>query len=431
MSSPTVSTKLARIAEQSKRDATWVFTTLAHLMDEDFLTEAFHQLRKDAAAGIDEMTATEYAVDLGERIADLHRRLVAREYRAQPARRVWIPKGDGGQRPLAILVLEDKIVQRAVAMLLEAIYEPHFGEFSYGFRRQRSAHQALTYLRQQCLEHDINWIIDADIAKFFDTISWEELRAILQKRVKDGAILRLIGRWLHVGVVEGDRITNQEVGTPQGAPISPILANIFLHTVLDEWFQEDVRPRMNGNCFLVRFADDFVMGLSLKSDAERVYKVLPKRFERYGLRIHPEKSRMVQFSRPYWKQGKGPGSFAFLGFTHYWGKMLSGGWTIKRKTQGKRLSRFLSGIGDWCKENLHEPMAKQYGILSAKLRGHYQYYGVRGNFKMLEVVYEGTRAKWKKWLSRRNSKDRMGWEKFATQVEAIFDLPKPRIVHAF
>jgi group II intron reverse transcriptase/maturase len=431
LSSPTVSTKLARIAEQSKRDATWVFTTLAHLMDEDFLTEAFHQLRKDAAAGIDEMTATEYAVNLGDRIADLHRRLVAREYRAQPARRVWIPKGDGGQRPLAILVLEDKIVQRAAAMLLEAIYEPHFCEFSYGFRRHRSAHQALTYLRQQCLEHDINWIIDADIAKFFDTISWEELRAILQKRVNDGAILRLIGMWLHVGVVEGDRITNQEVGTPQGAPISPILANIFLHTVLDEWFQEDVRPRMNGNCFLVRFADDFVTGFSLKSDAERVYKVLPKRFERYGLRIHPEKSRMVQFNRPYWKQGKGPGSFAFLGFTHYWGKMLSGGWTIKRKTQGKRLSRFLSGIGDWCKENLHEPMAKQYGILSAKLRGHYQYYGVRGNFKMLEVVYEGTRAKWKKWLSRRNSKDRMGWEKFAAHVEAIFDLPKPRIVHAF
>jgi RNA-directed DNA polymerase len=431
LSSPTVSTKLARIAEQSKRDATLVFTTLAHLMDEDFLTEAFHQLRKDAAAGIDEMTATEYKVNLGERITDLHRRLVAREYRAQPARRVWIPKGDGGQRPLAILVLEDKIVQRAVAMLLEAIYEPHFCEFSFGFRRQRSAHQALTYVRQQCLEHDINWIIDADIAKFFDTISWEELRAILQKRVNDGAILRLIGMWLHVGVVEGDRITNQEVGTPQGAPISPILANIFLHTVLDEWFHNDVRTRMNGSCFLARFADDFVMGFNLKSDAERVYRVLPKRFERFGLRIHPEKSRMVQFSRPYWKQGKGPGSFAFLGFTHYWGKTLSGGWTIKRKTQGKRLSRFLSGIGDWCKENLHEPMAKQYGILSAKLRGHYQYYGVRGNFKMLEVAYERTRVKWKKWLSRRNSKDRMGWEKFAAQVEAIFDLPKPRIVHAF
>jgi RNA-directed DNA polymerase len=431
LSSPTVSTKLARIAEQSKRDATMVFSTLAHLMDEDFLTEAFYQLRKDAAAGIDEMTVTEYAVNLGERITDLHRRMVAREYRAQPARRVWIPKGDGGQRPLAILVLEDKIVQRAVAMILEAIYEPHFCEFSFGFRKQRSAHQALTYLRQQCLERDINWIIDADIAKFFDTISWEELRTILQKRVNDGAILRLIGMWLHVGVVEGDRITNQEMGTPQGAPISPILANIFLHTVLDEWFQNEVRPRMNGNCFLARFADDFVTGFNLKSDAERVFRVLPKRFERYGLRIHPEKSRMVQFSRPYWKQGKGPGSFAFLGFTHYWGKMLSGGWTIKRKTQGKRLSRFLSGIGDWCKGHRHDTMAKQYGILSAKLRGHYQYYGVRGNFKMLEVVYEGTRVKWKKWLSRRNSKNRMGWEKFAVKVEEIFALPKPRIVHAF
>ena len=431
MSSLTVSTKLARIAEQSKRDATWVFTTLAHLMDEGFLTEAFYQLRKDAAAGIDEMTVTEYEVNLGGRIADLHRRLVAREYRAQPARRVWIPKGDGGQRPLAILVLEDKIVQRAVAMLLEAIYEPHFCGFSYGFRREHSAHQALTCLRQQCLELGINWIIDADIRKFFDTISWAQLRAILQKRVNDGAILRLIGMWLHVGVLEAGQVVNQETGTPQGAPISPILANIFLHTVLDEWFQGQVRPRMGGNCLLVRYADDFVMGFSLKSDVERVYKVLPKRFERYGLSIHPEKSRMVQFSRPYWKRGKGPGSFAFLGFTHYWAKTRSGGWTIKRKTQGKRTSRFLSGIADWCKEHLHEAIGEQHRILSAKLRGHYQYYGVRGNFKMLEVAYEHTQVMWKKWLGRRNSMNRMNWEKFAERVEQVFALPLPRIVHAF
>jgi len=301
LSLETVSTKLARIAEQSKRKASMVFTTLAHLMDEDFLTEAFYQLRKDAAAGMDEVTATEYAVNLGGRIADLHRRLVAREYRAQPARRVWIPKSDGGQRPLAILVLEDKIVQRAVAMLLEAIYEPHFCEFSYGFRRERNAHQALTYLRQQCLELGINWIVDADIQKFFDTISWNQLRPILQKRVNDGSILRLIGMWMHVGVLEAGQVVNQETGAPQGAPISPILANIFLHTVLDEWFQSQVRPRMGGNCFLVRFADDFVMGFSLKSDAEKAYEVLPKRFERFGLRIHPDKSRLVQFSRPYWK----------------------------------------------------------------------------------------------------------------------------------
>jgi len=400
-------------------------------MDEDFLTEAFYQLRKDAAAGMDEVTATEYAVNLGGRIADLHRRLVAREYRAQPARRVWIPKSDGGQRPLAILVLEDKIVQRAVAMLLEAIYEPHFCEFSYGFRRERNAHQALTYLRQQCLELGINWIVDADIQKFFDTIAWNQLRPILQKRMNDGSILRLIGMWMHVGVWEAGQVINQETGAPQGAPISPILANIFLHTVLDEWFRTQVRPRMGGDCFLVRFADDFVMGFSLKGDAERVYRVLPRRFERFSLRIHPDKSRLVQFSQPYWKRGKGPGSFAFLGFTHYWARMLRGGWTIKRKTQGKRLSRFLSGIAEWCKENRHAPVSEQYRTLSAKLRGHYQYYGVRGNFKMLEVAYEHTRAMWQRWLGRRSSKDQMDWEKFEAEVAQVFALPMPRIVHTF
>jgi len=431
LSSPTVSTKLARIAEQSKRDAALVFNTLAHLMDEDFLTEAFGQLRKDAAAGIDQMTVVEYEVGLAGRIADLHRRLVTREYRAQPARRVWIPKADGGQRGLAILVLEDKIVQRAVAMLLEAIYEPYFHGFSYGFRRGHSAHEALTYLRQQCLEQGVNWIIDADIRKFFDTIKWEHLRTILQKRVNDGAILRLIGMWVHVGVLEDGQVMSSEEGVPQGAPISPVLANIFLHTVLDEWFQTQVRPRMGGNCFLVRYADDFVMGFSLKSDAERVYQVLSRRFERFGLSIHPDKSRMVQFSRPYWKQGKGPGSFVFLGFTHYWAKTLSGGWTIKRKTQGKRLSRFLSGITEWCKVNRHDPIGKQHQILSAKLRGHYQYYGLRGNFKMLEVAYEHTLAVWKRGLERRNSKDQMSWLKFAARVEEIFGLPKPCIVHAF
>ena len=408
-----------------------VFTTLAHLMDEDFLTEAFHQLRKDAAAGIDQMTVEEYERNLRENITELHRKLVSREYRAQPARRVWIPKGDGGQRPLAILVLEDKIVQRAVAMILEALYEPHFCGFSYGFRRERSAHQALTYLRQQCLELGINWIIDADIQKFFDNIKRAHLRAVLQKRVNDGAILRLIGMWLHVGVMEEGQVVRSEDGTPQGAPISPILANIFLHAVLDEWFQNEVRSRMKGNCFLVRFADDFVAGFTLRSEAERVFQVLPKRFERFGLRIHPEKSRLVQFSRPYWRKGKGTGSFAFLGFTHYWAKMLSGGWTIKRKTLGKRLCRFLSGIADWCKANRHEPIPEQHQLLSAKLRGHYQYYGLRGNFKMLEVAYEHTQGVWKRWLTRRNSKNRMSWADFEAKVLKLFELPKPRIIHAF
>jgi len=408
-----------------------VFTTLAHHLDEDFLTEAFHQLRKDAAPGTDDVTVAEYSQKLKENIAGLHRRLVDRTYRAQPAKRVWIPKADGSQRPLAILVLEDKIVQRAVAMLLEAVYEPHFHAFSHGFRRNHNAHGALSYLRDQCLTLGINWIIDADIAKFFDTIEPRHLRAILQRRVNDGTILRLIGMWLHVGVLEAGKVVRSETGTPQGGVISPILANIFLHTVLDEWFATTVREHTGGNCFLVRFADDFVMGYAIKTDAERVFRVLPKRFERYGLRIHPEKSRLVQFSRPFGRRGKGPGSFAFLGFDHYWGKTRQGGWTIKRKTQGKRLRRFLSGLHEWCRKNRHLNIVEQHQTLKSKLRGHYQYYGVRGNYKMLEVAFEHAEQAWKRWLGRRNSKRRLNWERWQVRWQAICPLPKPRIVHAF
>jgi group II intron reverse transcriptase/maturase len=262
-----------------------VFTTLAHHLDEDFLTEAFHQLRKDAAAGIDQMTAAEDSPNLRENITDLHQRLVNRKYRAQPARRVWIPKREGSQRPLAILVLEDKIVQRAVAMLLEAVYEPHFHACSHGFGRGHSAHQAVSSLRDQCLKLGIHWIMDADLAKFFDTIAPLHLRAILQKRVRDGVVRRRIGRWLQVGVLEAGKVVRSETGTPQGGVISPSLANIFLHTVLDEWFETTVRPRLGGNCLLVRFADDFGMGFAIKSDAEKVFRVRPKRFERYGLKI--------------------------------------------------------------------------------------------------------------------------------------------------
>lgn len=408
-----------------------VFTTLAHHLDEAFLTEALHQLRKDAAAGIDEMTVAEYSQNLEANIADLQQRLVNRKYRAQPARRVWIPKSDGSQRPLAILVLEDKIVQRAVAMLVEAIYEPHFYGFSHGFRRGHRAHEALSYLRDQCLKLGIKWIIDADIAKFFDTIEPLHLRTILQKRVNDGVMLRLIGMWLHVGVMEEGKVVRSETGTPQGGVISAILANIFLHTVLDEWFETTVRPRMGGNCFLVRVADDCVMGFAIKTDAEKGFRVLPKRFERYGLKIHLEKSRLVQFSRPFGRRGKGAGTFAFLGFTHYWDKTLKGGWTIKRKTQGKRMHRFLSGIHEWCKKNRHLNIAEQYQTLKSKLRGHYQYYGIRGNYKMLEVVFEHTERVWKRWLSRRSSKRRMNWEQWMVRWQAICPLPKPRIVHEY
>jgi len=431
LSLPTVSTKLARIAEQSKRNPTMVFTTLAHLMDEEFLKEAFHRLRKDAAAGVNQITAEEYAVELEGNIRELHKRLVDRRYKAQPARRAWAPKDDGTQRPLAILVLEDKIVQKAVAMILEAVYEPMFHEFSFGFRPGRSAHQALTYLRQQCLALGINWILDIDIWKFFDSIDRKHLREILKRRVNDGAILRLIGKWLNAGVLEGEKIETTENGTIQGAVISPILANIFLHSVLDEWFKQEIETQANGRCFLVRFADDLVCGFQYRSDAQQVFQELPKRFRKYGLTIHPQKSRLVQFSQPYWRKGKGPGTFDFLGFTHYWGKTRAGGWTIKRKTQRKRLQRFMKGLWEWCKRHRHERITEQYQMLCAKLRGHYQYYGIRGNYKMLEVVFEHAERAWKRWLGRRTRDGKIPWEEFEDRYRKVFSLPKPMIIHTF
>jgi len=431
LSLQTVSTKLARIAEQSKRNPAMVFTTLAHLMDVDFLVEAFNRTRKDAAAGVDQVTAKEYAKNLEENIRGLHTRLVEKKYRAQPARRAWAPKDDGTQRPLAILVLEDKIVQRAVVMLLEAVYEPMFHEFSFGFRQGRSAHQALAYLREQCLRLGINWILDIDIQKYFDSIDRGHLLEILRRRVNDGSILRLIGKWLNAGVLEDGKITISESGTPQGSVISPILANILLHTVLDEWFKHEVEPRMSGRCFLVRFADDFVGGFEYRSDAERVFNALRERFAEFGLTIHQKKSRLVQFSQPYWRKGKGPGTFDFLGFTHYWGRTRTGDWTIKRMTQKKRLSRFMRGLWEWCKWNRHIRITEQYRTLCAKLRGHYQYYGVRGNYKMLEVAYEHAERAWKRWLGRRTRDGEIAWEIFDARYRKVFALPKPRIIHTF
>jgi RNA-directed DNA polymerase len=432
MSSTTVSTKLKHIAEESERFPERVFTTFAHLMDVEFLTEAFSRLRKQAAAGLDEVTAANYAENLLDNLSDLHQRMKAGRYRAQPARRAWLPKDDGTRRPLAIPATEDKIAQKAVSMLLTAVYEPMFHGFSYGFRPGRSAHQALTYLREQCIGGNINWIVDADIRNCFGEIDRGHLRAILKSRVNDGAIIRLIGKWLHVGVMEEEgRVTIDANGTPQGGVISPILANIFLHTVLDDWFVREVRPRMTGNCFLVRFADDMVLGFEHKSDAERVFEVLPKRLGRYGLTVHPAKSRLVQFSRPNRRKGKGPGTFDFMGFTHYWGKTRKGGWTIKRKTQRSRVRRTMTRLWRWCKDNRHMPIADQYRALSAKLRGHYQYYGIRGNYKMLEAVFEYAEKAWKMWLGRRSRNGYIGWAEFETKYRASLPLPKPHIVHSF
>lgn len=404
-----------------------VFTTLAHHIDIGMLYEAYGQTRKDASVGVDHVTTELYEKDLAGNIEALHTRLRTGRYKAPPVRRVWIEKDNGKKRPIGIPALEDKIVQRAVVMIIGPIYESMFYDLSYGFRPKRSQHQALHALRESCRKENINWIVSADITGLFDNIDHKHLREMIRKKVNDGGILKLIGKWLNAGVMEGDFIHYPTSGTPQGGVVSPLLSNIFLHYVLDDWFSKEVKPRMKGGCFIIRFADDFIIGCELKSDAERIMSVLPKRFERYGLELNPDKTSLVNFARPPKNQGggKGNGTFDFLGFTFYWAKARKGYWVIKKKTMRKRLWRTLSRIWNWCKDNRHESIEEQHDILSAKLRGHYQYFGVRCNYEALEKVYRYTCRAWPRWLSRRCHKGKVT----ITELLQAYPLPKPRIVH--
>src|SRR5499426_4628484 len=291
--SPTVSMKLQRMAQQAKHYPAMVFNNVFHLIDREFLLEAYHQTHKSSAPGMDQVTAQQYAANLDENLRDLHERLRANRYVAPPVERVWIGKEVGKKRPISKPCFEDKIVERAVVMILEAIFEPAFQAFSHGFRRGHSAHQALAEVRAQCSTLHINWIVDADVSGFFDTIDRNRLRELLKQRVNDGGILRLIGKWLNAGVLEAGELSYPDKGTPQGGVASPLLANICLHHVLDEWFVKEVQPRMKGRCFLTRFADDFIIGCESKTDAQRVMAVLPKRFGRFNLTIHPEKTALI------------------------------------------------------------------------------------------------------------------------------------------
>lgn len=424
-----VSTKLRRITEMARRDARFVFTNLMHLIDEVFLWEAYGRIRKGGASGVDGETAESYAEALGQNIRELHGRMKSGRYRAQPVRRAWIPKDDGKLRPIGIPAFEDKIVQKAVAMVLEAIYEVDFSEASYGFRPKRGAHQALGVLRENCFRINATTIIDADIQGYFDAIDHRRLLEILRKRVNDGMLLRFIGKWLKAGVLEGELLTHPDTGTPQGGIISPILANVYLHEVLDRWIEEQVQPVMRGGIFLIRYADDFVLGFEKADDAERVMKVLAKRFAKYGLTIHPEKTRCVPFARP--GPGRGPSeSFDFLGFTHYWAKSLKGNWTIKRRTCKKRLNRAITRIWSCCREQMHDPLNEQRETLTHKLTGHYAYYGIIGNYKQMEAYYEKVLASWRHWLNRRNSKGLRSAERFRDTILKGHPLPKPRIMNA-
>lgn len=429
--SQTISTQIQEIAEQAKEYPEMVFTTLTYRIDVEWLREAYHQTNKSSAAGIDGKTAAAYAINLEENLHNLHLRLISGQYEAPPVERVWLDKEDGRKRPIGKPTFEDKIVQRAVVMLLEPIYEQEFYDFSHGFRKSHSAHQALHEMREACRQQNINWIIDADVSRFFDEIGHDQLREFIKRRVNDGGIMRLIGKWLNAGVMEEGKLTYAGKGSPQGGVISPLAANIFLHYVLDEWYEQEVKPRLKGRSFLQRFADDFIIGCELESDARRIMEVLPHRFGRYGLTIHPEKTKLVKFGKPPKKEQAGPknGTIEFLGFTHYWAKSRRGYWVIKRKTARKRQRRSIKSLWQWCKENRHLPIEEQYQMLCLKLRGHYQYYGIRSNTRQLEEVYQQAIAGWRYWLNRRGNQRNKIWEKFK-EILTIFPLPKPRIIHA-
>ena len=430
-SSTSVSTKLERIAKLAREMRGVPLTTLAHHIDVDWLREAYRQTRKDGATGIDGQTAQEYAGELDANLTRLlNRAKSGDDYRAPPVRRVHIPKGSGSQtRPIGIPTFEDKVLQRAVVMVLEAVYEQEFHDCSYGFRPGRSAHQALEALWNETMKMGGGWVLEADIESFFDSVDHAKLREILSQRVRDGVLLRLIGKWLNAGVMESGNVHYPDAGTPQGGVISPLLANVYLHEVLDEWFEHEVKPRMSGRTFLVRYADDFVVLFEREDDARRVMDVLAKRFAKYGLRLHPEKTRLLPFRRPSSPSAGGkPGSFDLLGFTHFWGKSRKGSWVVKRKTMTTRFSRALRDISSWCREHRHWEVADQHAALSRKLRGHDAYYGITGNSRMLAVLRYWVERIWMKWLGRRNSRP-WSWKKMVW-LSARFPLPPARAIHS-
>jgi group II intron reverse transcriptase/maturase len=429
---------LQSLAELARQAPQMGLTSLNHLLDLPLLYRAYGCTRKDGAPGVDGQTAAAYERDLLGNLQRLLDQAQTGTYRAPPVRRVYIPKGEHSTetRPIGIPTLEDKVLQRAVVLILEAIYEQDFLPCSYGFRPGRSAHQALASLREQTMAMGGGWLVEVDIRRFFDTLDQAQLRELVKRRVRDGVLLRLIGKWLRAGVLEDGQVSYPESGSPQGGVVSPLLANIYLHYVMDVWFEQEVKPRLRGRAFLVRYADDLVMGFACEEDARRVLEVLPKRFGKYGLTLHPDKTRLVPFGRPAGRADDDqqsptsrPGTFDFLGFTHYWGKSRRGWWVVKRQTAASRLRRTLGGLGAWCRRYRHRPLAEQHGTLSQKLTGHYGYFGITGNYRSLQCVYHGARLLWWKWLGRRSRSGRLSWSRYMA-IWQRFPLPPPRIVHS-
>ncbi len=430
-----MSTKHTRIAELAKEDKGRKFFSIAHLLTQEALYEAFGSLRKDASAGVDGVTYREYEANAWGNIEKLHDRLKKRQYRAQPLRRVYIAKEDGRRRPISIPVLEDKIVQMATVKLLNAIYEQDFLECSYGFRPRLGTQDALDEVGRVISTRPISTVLEADISGYFDAIVRKQLIEMIEKRVSDGGILKLIGKWIKAGVIEDGRLLAAETGVGQGQVISPLLANIYLHYVLDEWFEEVVKPRLKGEAYEIRYADDFILCFQYREEAEKVKEVLEKRFARYRLKLHPEKTRLMEFGREALAKSERPGgpkppTFDFLGFTHICKRSRRGNFTIHVRTMRKRLKQSLRKVTIRCQKHRHDPVAEQQKSLNRILRGHYQYYGRPTNYRGLWQFFRATRRIWRKWLNRRNRQRKLNWYVYE-RLLARHPLLRPRITRSW
>ena len=420
---------LVKVVERAQREPAGRFHALAHLIDVPALERAYRRQRADAAVGVDGVTKEQYGRELEAHLQSLHARLKAQRYRHQPIRRVHIPKGQGKTRPIGIAAFEDKVGQDAVREVLEAMYEQDLLECSYGFRPGRSAHDAVRSLDQIVHRGEVRWIFEADIVSFFDSLDRTELQKRLEVRGADGSLLRLIGKCLHVGVLDGEAYGEPELGTVQGSVLSPLVGNVYLHYVLDLWFETEVKPRLGGKTTLIRYCDDFIIGFEREDDARRVLAVLRKRLGRFGLILHPDKTRLLPFGRPPQEQhsGKGLATFDFLGFTFYWARSRQGRWGMWCKTQRASLRRAKTAIYDWGRRHRHQPIEAQHAALGQRLRGHYNYFGVSGNFRSVLRVVEATKRAWYKWLCRRSQRKRLNWKRFVALLRQ-FPLPRPRIV---
>jgi len=417
-----VITRLDHIHQRAVTHPNAVFNNLFSLLNEELLWHAFRRLKRGKAPGVDGVTLEDYEANLRGNLQDLVQRLHRGSYRPQPSLRKNIPKGNGKTRPLGIACVEDKLVQRAVVMILEQIYEVDFHDTSYGFRPRRSCHQALSVLGQNIATRKVNWISDADIKGFFDNVCHERLDELLRIRISDPKLLALIRRFLKAGVMIEDQRFDTEDGVPQGASLSPLLANVYLHYVLDQWFERDVKPRMRGEAYLIRYADDFIVGFELESDAVRYQTVLPKRLARFSLSVAEDKTKLIRFGRlarrDHQRRSEGaPQTFDFLGFTHYCGTSRAGHFKLKRKTSTKKLRMKLLDLNRWFWKQLETPIGEMWHTLNAKLRGHYQYYGINDNWPLLMAYRDHARRMAKRHISRRSQNSYFSWAKFNAFLE--------------